>query len=120
MKHPKYPTKTPVGFTIVELLIVIVIIGILASLVMMTFSGVTARANNAQRIHFAKAHLNAIKLFIQDNGRGPYNGQVCLGIGYPDLFNSDGVGDCGRIDAYQSGEYGSRSENQTFYDQLGV
>ena len=36
------------GFTIVELLIVIVIIGILAALVVLAYSGIQDRANNQQ------------------------------------------------------------------------
>lgn len=44
------------GFTIVELLIVIVIIGILATLVIVTFSGVQQRARDAER----KTDINAI------------------------------------------------------------
>lgn len=44
------------GFTIVELLIVIVIIGILATLVIVTFSGVQQKARDAER----KTDINAI------------------------------------------------------------
>lgn len=44
------------GFTIVELLIVIVIIGILATLVIVTFSGVQQRARDSER----KTDINAI------------------------------------------------------------
>ncbi|MDB5176701.1 MAG: Type pilin PilA [Candidatus Saccharibacteria bacterium] len=38
--------KSEKGFTIVELLIVIVVIGILAAIVIVAYSGVTSRANN--------------------------------------------------------------------------
>lgn len=44
------------GFTIVELLIVIVIIGILATLVIVTFSGVQQKARDSER----KTDINAI------------------------------------------------------------
>lgn len=44
------------GFTIVELLIVIVIIGILATLVIVTFSGVQQRARDSER----KTDVNAL------------------------------------------------------------
>lgn len=44
------------GFTIVELLIVIVIIGILATLVIVTFSGVQQRARDSER----KTDINAV------------------------------------------------------------
>ena len=52
--------RTQSGFTIVELLIVIIVIGILAALVLVTFSGVQQKARNTERVtgkHF----------FIADN-----------------------------------------------------
>jgi prepilin-type N-terminal cleavage/methylation domain-containing protein len=45
------------GFTIVELLIVIVIIGILATLVIVTFSGVQQKARDTER----KTDINAVQ-----------------------------------------------------------
>jgi general secretion pathway protein G len=50
------------GFTIVELLIVIVIIGILATLVIVTFTGIQQRARNTKRqtdINAIDSHLEA-------------------------------------------------------------
>jgi prepilin-type N-terminal cleavage/methylation domain-containing protein len=50
------------GFTIVELLIVIVVIGILATLVIVTFSGIQQRARDTQRqtdINAVQGHLEA-------------------------------------------------------------
>jgi len=50
------------GFTIVELLIVIVVIGILATLVIVTFSGIQQRARDTQRqtdINAIQGHLEA-------------------------------------------------------------
>ena len=60
--------KRSEGFTIVELLIVIVVIGILAALVLNTFQGVQARARDTER----KTDINAIhtqlEVFYNDNG----------------------------------------------------
>ena len=111
--------KISKGFTIVELLIVIVVIAILAAITVVTYSGINQRANNSQRLEFAKAHLKAIKLYTIDNGTVPFTGTACLGSGYPDLFGSDNVGDCGRIDTNIGGEYGSRVESTALYDNLG-
>lgn len=49
------------GFTIVELLIVIVIIGILATLVIVTFSGVQQKARDTER----KTDINAVQKQIE-------------------------------------------------------
>ncbi len=54
--------KKQKGFTLVELLIVIIIIGILATLVIVTFSGVQARARDSKRqtdIGALDSHLEA-------------------------------------------------------------
>ena len=59
------------GFTIVELLIVIVVIGILATLVIVTFTGVQQKARDSQRqtdINAVDAHLEA---FYAENGYYP-------------------------------------------------
>lgn len=57
-----YSFKRQKGFTIVELLIVIVVIGILATLVIVTFSGIQQRARDTQRqtdINAVQGHLEA-------------------------------------------------------------
>ena len=54
--------KRQSGFTIVELLIVIVVIGILATLVIVTFSGIQQKARDSQRqtdINAVDSHLEA-------------------------------------------------------------
>ena len=53
--------KRQSGFTIVELLIVIVIIGILATLVIVTFSGIQQRARDTQR----KTDINALQSHVE-------------------------------------------------------
>lgn len=76
------------GFTIVELLIVIVIIGILASLVIIAFNGIQQRANNTQTIDAASKYARIIQLYGQDKGDYPRttdastSTNVCLGKTY--------------------------------------
>lgn len=56
------------GFTIVELLIVIVVIGILAALVVTTFSGIQRKARNTERETDIKAlHGQLEAYFAQEN-----------------------------------------------------
>jgi prepilin-type N-terminal cleavage/methylation domain-containing protein len=59
------------GFTIVELLIVIVVIGILALLVITTYSGIQAKARNSKRTSDIKSLQTHIEAFFQANGYYP-------------------------------------------------
>lgn len=63
------------GFTIVELLIVIVIIGILAGLVITTFVGIQQRARNSER----QTDINSIASQLE--------GYFAKNSGYPTLAN---------------------------------
>lgn len=49
------------GFTIVELLIVIVVIGILASITIVAYNGVTQRARNAARLSAVSSAIEAVQ-----------------------------------------------------------
>lgn len=59
------------GFTIVELLIVIVVIGILAALVLNTFSGVQKRARDTQRQTNVNALATQLEAYYANNGGYP-------------------------------------------------
>lgn len=59
------------GFTIVELLIVIVVIAILAAITIVAFNGVQARARDSQRQADVKAITKALELYYIDNGKFP-------------------------------------------------
>lgn len=64
-------TKKTAGFTIVELLIVIVVIGILAAITIVAFNGVQARSRDTARITKVKDIAKALELYKVDNGRYP-------------------------------------------------
>ncbi len=66
------------GFTIVELLIVIVIIGILASLVIAAYNGIQDRANNQQTETAVAAYRKALIQYATDNRSYPITGSACL------------------------------------------
>ncbi len=50
-------TKREQGFTLIELLVVTIIVGILATLVVMTYSGVRAKNRNSRR----QVHINTLQ-----------------------------------------------------------
>lgn len=72
------------GFTIVELLIVIVVIGILAAITVTAFNGIQERARNNQTISAVKEYTKLYRAYALDNHSYP-NGasNYCLGSGYP-------------------------------------
>ena len=59
------------GFTIVELLIVIVVIGILALLVITTYSGIQQKARNSKRQSDVAAVQTQLEAFYQQGGYYP-------------------------------------------------
>lgn len=87
------------GFTIVELLIVVVVIAILATITITAYNGVQQKAQNAKMLVAVDAYKKALGLYMVDHGdKAPDysalpSASVCLGTGYPDT-NSDGLGDC--------------------------
>lgn len=96
------PTKIKLritGFTIVELMIVIVVIAILAVITIVAYNGTRTQSNNARTLTGVQQYYTSIKLYYAKNG-GKYptvpnegTAQVtmtCLGTGYPS-------GKCGTI-----------------------
>ncbi len=71
--------KKQKGFTLVELLIVIIIIGILATLVIVTFSGVQAKARDSKRQTDIGAVDSHIEAFYAEHGWYPTLAQVQSG-----------------------------------------
>lgn len=63
--------KSNKGFTIVELLIVIVVIGILALLVITTYSGIQAKARNSKRTSDIKSLQTQLEAYFSQNGFYP-------------------------------------------------
>lgn len=69
--------KTKSGFTIVELLIVIVVIGILAAITVVAFNGIQNRANDVAVKNDLKNIATKAELFRVDNDRYPsFTGEI--------------------------------------------
>lgn len=68
------------GFTIVELLIVIVVIGVLAAISVVAYTGITQKANNAAIISAANQTLKAIQAYMAAKDDYPTKTQVCVTI----------------------------------------
>lgn len=64
-------TKTKSGFTIVELLIVIVVIAILAAISIVAYNGIQNRATNNSRASTVAQYVKALKLYASENGSYP-------------------------------------------------
>jgi len=70
------------GFTLIELLVVIAIIGILAVLILVSFSGARAKARDAVRKSDISQVKRALELYNADNGSYPvtiYSTTPCPG-----------------------------------------
>ncbi len=67
MKRFKVKNKYK-GFTIVELLIVVVVIGILASIVTVAYTGITARANDEHRVSDVEVVKKFLAVYYIKNG----------------------------------------------------
>lgn len=67
----KVKNKKARGFTIVELLVVIVVIAILAAISIVAYNGIQARTRNDQTISAVRAYMNGIRMYAADYGHPP-------------------------------------------------
>lgn len=80
--------STKGGFTIVELLIVIVVVAILALVTVVSFRGVQDRARDASRVHDAQSIAKALELYKSQFGNYPneQSGGWDYSYNYPTTF----------------------------------
>ncbi len=90
----KYKHK---GFTIIELLIVIVVIAILAAVTIVAYNGIQQRSGNVARLAAAKDWQKIIVSYTSTKGSYPastINNHTCLGIGNPTDLDANADEDC--------------------------
>ena len=86
------------GFTIVELLVVVVVIAILASVTIVAYNGITVRAANVSRMAELRQWEKIFDQYYVLNGAYPAlstgYGNYCLGTGFPtqDEVNQQATG----------------------------
>jgi type II secretion system protein G len=80
------------GFTIVELLIVIVVIGILAAITIVAYNGIQTRANDTAVKSDLSALAKKFALFNADNSRYPNNTTELASLGFKASQGSYAVG----------------------------
>ncbi len=76
LKQQGLALRNSKGFTIVELLIVIVVIGILAALVITTFTGIQRKARDTERTTDIKAIHSQLEAYYAQNGWYPALAEV--------------------------------------------
>ena len=79
------------GFTIVELLIVIVVIGILAAITIVSFNGVTARANTTNAQSAAEAAIKKAEAYNAETGAYPTTPAALTGAAATTTYQLTGV-----------------------------
>ena len=75
-------SKRQAGFTIVELLIVIVVIAILAAVSVVAYTGIQNRAEASKTAAAIRAYKDALVMYKADKGTYPATGAFCLGDQY--------------------------------------
>lgn len=71
MENYKVKSLKQQGFTIVELLVVIVVIGILAAITVVSYTGITTKANTSANKQNASSVLAAAQTYYADNSAFP-------------------------------------------------
>lgn len=99
------------GFTIVEIIVVVVIISILASIAIATYRGVQDRAKNSQTVNAAEQWLKALQIYQARNGGLP-TVNSCLGANYN--YNADNTGTSGVGQCRQDNSTVGVTTNSTF------
>ena len=112
--------KTKNGFTIVELLIVIVVISILASITIVAYSGIQSNARNTARLNAVKNWRTLLDSYHALHGQYPAvthpTSTYCLGTDFPQ--GAGGQPRCRNIDMTDQNYSYLQSNNTVLMDAL--
>jgi prepilin-type N-terminal cleavage/methylation domain-containing protein len=108
-----------VGFTIVELLVVIVVIALLAAITIVAYNGIQQRARNAARIAAAEQIVKLFNANTIATGSIVPGAPVCIPVGTQD-YNSDGTPDCGNITTPADVIRSEKTATNTFLTNAGM
>ena len=78
IKNIKSNTQAQSGFTIVELLIVVVVIAILAAITIVSYNGITSKANASAAQSTASALQKKAELYAADGDTGQYPKNIAV------------------------------------------
>jgi prepilin-type N-terminal cleavage/methylation domain-containing protein len=73
------------GFTIIELLVTIVIIGVISSIAVISYNAVQARARDSERATDITLIMDALERYYRDNGEYPANDTLNPSAEYPQM-----------------------------------
>lgn len=78
--------KSTSGFTVIELLVIIVVLGIIVTIVVVAYNGIQKAALNSQRSTELLGWRTSFEKYKAANGQYPVmaNGGYCLGTGFPE------------------------------------
>lgn len=83
MKIAQYKQQAQKGFTLIELMIVVAIIGILAAVAIPAYTDYTQRAQLSESFTMVDGMKTAIAEFAQTNGAFPAAADITNGVGAP-------------------------------------
>jgi prepilin-type N-terminal cleavage/methylation domain-containing protein len=116
--HRSIPNRLKRGFTLIEILIVVVILGVLASVVIAQFSGVSDDAQRTAFITSGKTFVEAAQRYYIDYGYFPNDAPGRLPDGFGDYVTAhqfEGVTPIGGLWDTAENAYGFRASLGVFY-----